>query len=181
MATLLVSRLRSPKSDAYLLSMETSSPLSLEDEIRTADCPLCPLARVGLSSALKGMLNQMPRRSEYIFCTTTGVKFTSRHFGKQWQAAYRKAGLGNVDLHFHDLRGTAVVLLAEAGCTIPQIAAITKHSLQTVTAILEKYLTRTRHLASTAICLFEASPTAGFANRLQTGPQKTQISEPKDK
>ncbi len=133
------------------------------------------------TTALKGMLNQMPRRSEYILCTTTGVKFTSRHFGKQWQAAYRKAGLGNVDLHFHDLRGTAVVLLAEAGCTIPQIAAITKHSLQTVTAILEKYLTRTRHLASTAICLFEASPTAGFANRLQTGPQKTQISEPKDK
>ena len=52
------------------------------------------------------------------------------------EAASKDAGI--TDLHFHDLRGTAVTLLAEAGCTTPQIAAITGHSLETVTKILDK-------------------------------------------
>jgi hypothetical protein len=42
-------------------------------------------------------------------------------------------------------------MLAEAGCTIPEIAAITGHSLKTVTHILETYLSRTRALADAAI------------------------------
>ena len=33
------------------------------------------------------------------------------------------------DLHWQDLRGTLVSLLAEAGCTDVQIAAITGHSV----------------------------------------------------
>jgi hypothetical protein len=49
-------------------------------------------------------------------------------------------------LHFHDLRGTAVTVLAEEGCTDLQIASITGHSLKQVAAILEKYLARTRAL-----------------------------------
>ena len=43
-----------------------------------------------------------------------------------------------VELHFHDLRGTAVTLLSEAGCTPQQIATITGHSLKTVHRILER-------------------------------------------
>jgi hypothetical protein len=47
------------------------------------------------------------------------------------------------DLLFQDLRDTAVTWLALAGCTIPEIATITGHSLATVTAILDKhYLVR---------------------------------------
>lgn len=41
-------------------------------------------------------------------------------------------------LRFNDLRGTAVTLLAEAGATVPQIASITGHTLESVTRILEK-------------------------------------------
>ena len=37
------------------------------------------------------------------------------------------------DLTFHDLRGTAVTQLAKAGCTVPEIATITGHSLKTIT------------------------------------------------
>ena len=33
------------------------------------------------------------------------------------------------DLHWHDLRGTLVSLMAEARCTEIQIAAFTRHSL----------------------------------------------------
>ena len=72
-------------------------------------------------------------------------------------------------MHFHDLRGTAVTLLSEAGCTPQQIATITGHSLKTVHQILERYLARTRGLAEQAIFNFENSPRTKFANQLQTG------------
>jgi hypothetical protein len=42
-------------------------------------------------------------------------------------------------------------MLAEAGCTVPEIAAITGHSFKHVTHILEVYLSRTRTLADAAI------------------------------
>jgi integrase len=73
-----------------------------------------------------------------------------------------------VELHFHDLRGTAVTLLSEAGCTPQQVATITGHSLRTVHRILERYLARTRGLAEQAIFNFENSPRTKFANQLQT-------------
>ena len=76
-----------------------------------------------------------------------------------------------VELHFHDLRGTAVTLLSEAGCTPQQIATITGHSLKTVHQILERYLARTRGLAEQAIFNFENSPRTKFANQLQTVAQ----------
>jgi hypothetical protein len=63
-------------------------------------------------------------------------------------------------------------MLAEAGCTTPQIASITGHSLKTVSTILDKYLARTRVLAGEAVTLFENAKSTTFANRLQTGPQK---------
>jgi integrase len=74
-----------------------------------------------------------------------------------------------VELHFHDLRGTSVTLLSEAGCTPQQVAAITGHSLKTVHRILERYLARTRGLAEQAIFNFENSSRTKFANQLQTG------------
>ena len=73
-----------------------------------------------------------------------------------------------VELHFHDLRGTAITLLSEARCTPQQIATITGHSLKTVHRILERYLARTRSLAEQAIFNFENSPRTKFANQLQT-------------
>jgi integrase len=64
--------------------------------------------------------------------------YTFRHAWKQADAAKL------VNLHFHGLRGTAVTMLAEAGCTSQEIAAITGHGLLHVEVILEKYLSRRR-------------------------------------
>jgi hypothetical protein len=81
-------------------------------------------------------------------------------------------------LHFHDLRGTAITMLAEAGCTPLEVAAITGHTFKHVTHILETYLSRTRRLADAAILKFEKrlrgmptreQPTNIFANGLQMG------------
>ncbi len=100
-----------------------------------------------------------------------------RYFARLWDDAMRKAGLQSVllpgsddpvELHFHDLRGTAVTLLSEANCTPQQIATITGHSLKTVHRILERYLARTRGLAEQAILNFQNSPRTKFANQLQT-------------
>ena len=41
------------------------------------------------------------------------------------------------------------------GKTVPEIAAVTGHSLKHVTHILETYLSRTRHLADAAIIKLE--------------------------
>ena len=71
-------------------------------------------------------------------------------------------------LHFNDLRGTAVTLLAEAKCSVPMIASITGHTLQSATRILEKYLARTAALSEAAILMFENAAATAFANQLQT-------------
>ena len=113
-----------------------------------------------------------------ILTTKTGQSLKKRYFARLWDEAMRKAGLQSVllpgsddpvELHFHDLRGTAVTLLSEAGCTPQQIATISGHSLKTVHRILERYLARTRGLAEQAIFNFENSPRTKFANQLQTG------------
>jgi integrase len=79
----------------------------------------------------------------------TGQSLKKRYFARLWDEAMEKAGVQSVllpgsdqpvELHFHDLRGTAVTLLSEAGCTPQQIATITGHSLKTVHRILSATL-----------------------------------------
>lgn len=53
-------------------------------------------------------------------------------------------------VRFSWLRHTAVTELAIAGCTVAQIAAISGHSLKTVTKILDLYLIRVARLAKVA-------------------------------
>ena len=51
------------------------------------------------------------------------------------------------NLQFRDLRRTSMVRLAEAGATVPQIAAISSHSIKQTRKILEHYLPRNRQMA----------------------------------
>ena len=136
-----------------------------------------PLIEIPCTSLLKQMLNGMDRKSPLVFTTKTGKAFKKRYFIRLWDDAMKKAGLQHVnlpglddpvELHFHDLRGTAVTLLSEAGSTPQQIATITGHSLRTVHRILDRYLKRTSGLAQQAIFNFENSPRTKFANQLQT-------------
>ncbi|UYO49656.1 tyrosine-type recombinase/integrase [Rhodopseudomonas palustris] len=131
--------------------------------------------RVPCTKALRTMLGKVKRASPLILTTKTGRAFQKRHFARQWEIATKAAGLDAVEiggatvgLHFHDLRGTAVTMLSEAGCTPQEIATITGHSLKRIHEILELYLARTRTLAEGAIAKFENSPRTKFANRLQT-------------
>jgi integrase len=121
---------------------------------------------VACTPTLRTMLDGMEREAAVILTTKTGRAWQKRYFAEQWDEASKAAGI--TDLHFHDLRGTAVTMLAEAECSVPEIASITGHSLKSVHTILEKYLSRTRALASSAMTKFENASSTGFANRLQT-------------
>jgi integrase len=68
-------------------------------------------------------------------------------------AASDKAGIES--LHFHDLRGTAVTRLSEAGCNAQEIAPITGQSIDSVEKIIDRYCAKTDKLASNAIAKLE--------------------------
>jgi integrase len=65
----------------------------------------------------------------------------------------RKCGLERVQ--GRDLRRTAIVFMAEAGCTEYQIAAISGHSIEATRKILETYLVRTLPMGRAAIKKWE--------------------------
>lgn len=55
------------------------------------------------------------------------------------------------DFTFPDLRDTAVTWHARAGCTVPEIASISGHSLRSIHSILKHYLALDEHLADNAV------------------------------
>lgn len=109
------------------------------------------------TKALKATLDDLKaagRSSTHVLTRADGTPWTSDLFKQAWRAAYAASGLKD-DLHFHDLRGTAVTMLAEAGCTVQETASITGHSLASADKILKVYLSRTRALAESAIAKLE--------------------------
>lgn len=102
---------------------------------------------------LRMALAQAPRTATTILTNNDGHSWTEDGFRTSWGKACARAGLG--DLHFHDLRGSAVSRLAEAGCTEAEIAAITGHALREVGAMLDRYLHRSEKLAEAAILKLE--------------------------
>jgi hypothetical protein len=67
-------------------------------------------------------------------------------------ATVRKTATANGarDLKLKWLRHSCVVQLARAGCTVPEIASITGHSISSVEQILQKYLPRDSRVAENA-------------------------------
>jgi integrase len=88
--------------------------------------------------------------TETILLNSRGQAWTESGFQASWRKACIAAGIKN--LTFHDLRGTAVTRLAQAGCTVPEIATISGHSLKDVASILDShYLHRDQSMAQSAI------------------------------
>lgn len=115
---------------------------------------------IPVGEPLKAVLDSAKRRAVTILTNTRGRPWTGDGFRSSWAAAFQRAGLG--DLHNHDLRGTAVTRLALAGCTVPEIASITGHSLHDVEAILDAhYLGGRIELAESAITKLNAAYGSG--------------------
>jgi integrase len=112
---------------------------------RRVTIPVGAPLKLALDAALK-----QKRSSVTILTNSRGLPWTEDGFRTSWGKAFDKTSLG--DLHFHDLRGTAVTRLALSNCTVPEIASITGHSMETVQAILDAhYLGGRVELAESAI------------------------------
>lgn len=107
------------------------------------------------TEALKRLLDNLPRIAVTILSNGRNLSWTADGFRTSWHKASKKAGIKG--LTFHDLRGTAVTILAEQGCTAVEIATITGHSIKHVEAILDIYASRTKKIAQAAILRFEKS------------------------
>jgi len=84
--------------------------------------------KIPVGAPLKATLDRTPRVATVILTTTNNTAWTEDGFRASWGKACTKAGIPD-DLTFHDIRGSGVTRLAEAGCEVPEIATITGHSL----------------------------------------------------
>ncbi len=109
---------------------------------------------VPVGQPLRQLLDRTMRTSTLVLTNSSGKPWTADGFRASWKKTCTKAGIRG--LTFHDLRGSAVVRLALADATVPQIATFTGHSLRDVEAILDAhYLGRDVQLAEIAIMKLE--------------------------
>jgi integrase len=104
---------------------------------------------IPVAEALRTELDAAPRRCPIILTNSVGRPWSESGFSA-WGKATLRAGIRG--LTFHDLRGTAVVTLARAGCNEVEIYSITGHKPGDVQAILTAhYLPRDAKVAENAI------------------------------
>lgn len=125
--------------------------------------------RVPATAELRRLLDAAPRRAITILTDENGRPWKADNFRHHWRAVTLAAGLDG--LTFHDLRGTAVTRLADAGCTPAQIGSITGHSQRSISAMMEQYQARTDVQARAGIDLLERQIRRQSAKRLQNGQQ----------
>lgn len=115
--------------------------------------------RIPVAKALKTALETEKQRlvaaekfkaTANVLVTSRGQAWTEGGFRASWNKKRKSAGIEG--LTFNDLRGTAVTRLALAGCSVPEIASITGHSLKEVESVLDRhYLSRDNGLGEAAI------------------------------
>ncbi|MEY4838547.1 MAG: hypothetical protein RLZZ475_2406, partial [Pseudomonadota bacterium] len=94
---------------------------------------------------LRALLDATPKRAATILTTDKGKPWTVTprpvHFMHAWRRVTLAAGLDG--LHFHDLRGTTCTMLADAGCTPSEIAAMLGWTVKTVNEMMDRYQSMT--------------------------------------
>lgn len=98
---------------------------------------------------LKAHLDALPRTGALVMLTPTCKAYTKRYFNDHWREDSDAVGAG--DLNFHDNRGTAATLLAEAGATAPEIAEALTWTVDKAQRVIDAYLARRGILAANAI------------------------------
>lgn len=91
---------------------------------------------------------------QIVFNPRTKAAFKSDDFRHRFSALRARAAKACPSLTtflFMDLRDTGVTRLALAGCTVPEIAAISGHSMETIHAIMKHYLELNEAHADAAI------------------------------
>ncbi|WP_342711547.1 tyrosine-type recombinase/integrase [Bradyrhizobium sp. B124] len=98
---------------------------------------------------LRAHLDCLTRTGALVMLTPTGKAYTRRYFNEHWREDADAVGAG--ELNFHDNRGTAATLLAEAGATAPEIAEALCWTVDKAQRVIDMYLARRGVLAANAI------------------------------
>ena len=107
------------------------------------------LLDIAVDPVLRAHLDGMTRaRSSLTLVARRGLPLPYRTFNTHFRQIAERAG---IDAQARDLRRTAMVNMAKAGATVPQIASVSGHSIEATQRILETYLPRNRDLAEIAI------------------------------
>ncbi|WP_159983742.1 MULTISPECIES: tyrosine-type recombinase/integrase [unclassified Novosphingobium] len=116
------------------------------------------LVNMPVFSELREVLDAAPRIAATILTTGKGnpwtVKPRATYFMHEWRAATVAAGLDG--LHFHDIRGTTCTMLADAGATPSEIAAMLGWTTKTVMEMLERYQAMTATQSDSVVAKLEA-------------------------
>ncbi|OJU33967.1 MAG: hypothetical protein BGN99_28115 [Alphaproteobacteria bacterium 65-37] len=102
-----------------------------------------------LKAVLDAHIAQMPNGQSAFLTTRSGGPMDENYLRHEWRHVTLAAGLDG--LQFRDLRRTGMVRMAEAGATAVEISAVSGHSIEQTTRILETYIPRNERMAATAI------------------------------
>jgi hypothetical protein len=125
------------------------------DRLALRQAKTSTLLEVPLHRDLSAALNVAKRRATMILTTPNGRPWSTNWFQHSWKRAVIQAGVDQHGLQFRDLHRTAMVRPAEAGATVPEIAAESGHTIETTERILEVYVPRTYAMAKSAIVKLE--------------------------
>jgi integrase len=99
-------------------------------------------AIIPLFDGLSAVLACIPKRATTILTSSKRRPWTVDGFGSSFNKAKIEAGMADRDLHFHDLRGTAVTRFYIAGIPERVIAEIVGWSEEQVSKIIRRYVGR---------------------------------------
>lgn len=99
---------------------------------------------------LASLMSELSRSTDYLFSTgDRAVPWGFENVQRHWRRSLTLASLQDADRHFHDLRGTAITRLLEAGASDAETASISGHSVGGK-SMLRAYAARTDDLAINA-------------------------------
>jgi integrase len=99
-------------------------------------------AIIPLYDDLRAILNSVPKRATTVLSNVRRRPWTANGFGTAFNRAKITAGMADRDLHFHDLRGTAVTKFYVAGVPERVIAEIMAWEEDHVAKIIRRYVDR---------------------------------------
>src|SRR5689334_25047109 len=97
---------------------------------------------VPLCQPLRDLLARIPKRATTVLTSSRRRPWTSNGFQSSFNDAKINAKMSELDLHFHDLRGTAATKFYIAGIKIRVIAEILGWDEETVEKIIRRYVGR---------------------------------------
>ncbi|MCF4166380.1 site-specific integrase [Zavarzinia compransoris] len=155
------------RGDVLRLSWSHVGPLAIE--MRTAKSGGRRTALIPLYAELRDFLDHTPRAATTVLVNSHGRPWGSG-FSASWQRTIKRAGL---DLHFHDLRGTAATRLYVAGFKNREIAEILGWGEDSVERLIDRYVKRDELILDRIRRLDQ--------NTSGTSPVKRPVKRPVDK